>query len=122
MPLSNGSKADAAHPRPLHNSKSFSRIEPEDPGHPTRSQRASTVQDEAMPEIISSDQPSILKENKFSKMPQDSFDKSSEEDESHGAVEGAPEKLPADFDELPIELISLTDRSESPRTLRFCRY
>lgn len=39
----------------------------------------------------------------------DSFEKMSEEDE--GAAH-ASEKLPADFDELPIELVSLTDRWE----------
>lgn len=43
----------------------------------------------------------------------DSFEKMPEEDE---ATAQTSEKLPADFDELPIELVSLTDRWEHSNT------
>lgn len=50
------------------------------------------------------------KEDNKSKMHPDVFEKSPEGVDDHGAGEEIGGKLPADFDELPIELVSLTDR------------
>src|SRR4051812_22503035 len=81
--------------RPLQSSKSWSRIESE-----------ST----AIPEADNPKEPSTLKEKGLVDMRPDLFEKSSEDDERKAAVEGIAGRLSADFDELPIELVSLTDR------------
>jgi hypothetical protein len=107
MASSNGRKSDAHRPRPLQASKSWSRIEPESPSRSTRSTRASIVQNGAVPEVSSN---KAIRKDKMSKAKSDVFEKGADED-VRGAVDEATGKLPADFDELPIELVSLTDRS-----------
>jgi hypothetical protein len=56
-----------------------------------------------------SDKPNASRRSGMPRTQPDAFEKSSE-DEDHNAAEEASGKLPADFDELPIELVSLTDR------------
>lgn len=49
----------------------------------------------------------------------DIFEKSSDDEEDSEEQEESTGKLPADFDELPIELVSLTDRyAYQPRSYR----
>lgn len=60
------------------------------------------------------------RDGKKSKVQPDAFEKSSQEERESGAGDEATGKLPADFDELPIELVSLTDRYvllETPQTV-----
>lgn len=116
-------KAHEHRPRPLQGSKSWSRIEPESPNRPARNQRANTVQNGAMSELgntDNADQPGAHDE-KPSKMQADLFEKSSDEDGRHEAVEGISGRLSVDCDDLPIELISLTDRLvlQAPRFYRY---
>lgn len=102
MASSNVRKGDAHRPQHLHVSKSFSRSEPSSPAT-TRNQRASTVQNGAYPAVSMSDK----SERKVSAPQPDVYEKSSEADENMREMTG---KLPADFDELPIELVALADR------------
>ncbi|MCJ1350880.1 MAG: hypothetical protein MMC33_000861 [Icmadophila ericetorum] len=96
-------------PQPLHTSKSFSRFEPNRPTTPTRS-RAVTVQG-AIPEALSPEKADYSPEvDRTPVQPDDIFDKESSDDQSKSAANGLPERLPEGFDDLPIELISLTDR------------
>jgi hypothetical protein len=107
MASPNNTKADPP-PRLLHVSKSFSRLEPSTTPSPTRS-RASTIQN--IPEEAL-DKPDQLGENRKPRGLSDVFARSfgiGERKEERGA-EASSGKLPADFDELPIELVSLTDR------------
>ena len=106
-------KPDAHRPRPLQNSQSWSRIAPESPGRSTRNQRVSVDQNVAVPELDNADhaeEPSTPREDTLSKMQSDSFEKTSDEDEQHEALEGIAGRRSVDCDDLPIELISLTDR------------
>jgi hypothetical protein len=108
-------KPDAHRPRPLQNSKSWSRIAPESPGRSTRNQGVSVDQNVAVLEMDNADnveQPSTPREGQdnLSKMQSDSFEKSSDEDGQHEALEGIAGRRSVDCDDLPIELISLTDR------------
>jgi len=100
-------KSDSQRPRPLHASKSFSKLEPSSPDRSTRIQRASTIQNGVNPPGAMSDMSN--QEQNVRRQP-DAFEKSSEDEEDHEQAGEASEKLPADFDELPIELVSLTDR------------
>ena len=93
--------------RPLHSSRSFSKLESPPPERLNRSQRASTIPNGMISETGDSEIPK--RRNRMSGSPPDSFDKMPEEDEGQGSPPHS-EKLPADFDELPIELVSLTDR------------
>jgi hypothetical protein len=109
MASSNARKSDNHRPHPLHASKSLSRIEPASPDRSTRTQRASTIQNGVISETVMSDKPNASKKNGMPRTQPDAFEKSSE-NEDHNTTEEASGKLPADFDELPIELVSLTDR------------
>lgn len=102
-------------PRPLQSSKSWSRIEPDSPSRAGHSQHSTKAQNGEGPQIDSTgdttDQPGTLSEKNLSKMEQpDVFEKSTDEDGQHEAVEGITGRLSVDCDDLPIELISLTDR------------
>ncbi|TVY59706.1 Vacuolar protein sorting-associated protein 9b, partial [Lachnellula suecica] len=104
---SSSKKSEAQRPPPLHVSRSFSKLEPASPVHSTRPQRASTIQNGMMSQGTMSD-----RSNQGQRSPRkqaDAFEKSSEEEDDHGQKGEVSEKLPVDFDELPIELISLTD-------------
>jgi hypothetical protein len=113
-------KSEANRPRPLHTSRSFSRIEPSSPKTVTRTARASTLQDgkKSAESAGEKSQLEILKES-ISSNPnayyngseeEDDEDDDDEEDDTVTAKQEAEKKMPKDFDELPIELISLTDR------------
>jgi hypothetical protein len=56
-----------------------------------------------------SDKPNT-RDNSKPKVQPDAFEKSSPQDQEPGAGDEVAGKLPADFDELPIELVSLADR------------
>jgi hypothetical protein len=96
-------KGESQRPLPLK-SRSFPR--PDSPDHSTRGQRASTIQNGVKPERIISDEKNSERETKKSRMRLDAF-KSQDGDRLGDEVTG---KLPADFDQLPIELVSLADR------------
>ncbi|KUJ19831.1 uncharacterized protein LY89DRAFT_682670 [Mollisia scopiformis] len=103
-------KSDAQRPRPLHLSKSFSRVEtPPSPDPITRGSRASTIQNGVTPESIMADKTNVVVHNGKSKRQPDAFEKTSEEDEDNETADEGHGKLPDDFDELPIELVSLSD-------------
>ncbi|RDW89462.1 VPS9 protein [Coleophoma cylindrospora] len=90
-------------PRQLHVSKSFTRSEPNSPAF-TRNQRANTIQNGAVSGVNNADKSAS---KRAASGPQgDAFEKSVEEEERQGDLSG---KLPADFDELPIELVALAD-------------
>ncbi|KAG9235382.1 hypothetical protein BJ875DRAFT_399218 [Amylocarpus encephaloides] len=87
-------------PRPLHSSRSFSKIETPPPERLSRAQRANTIQNGMISETTATKSRNMSSQH-------DNLEKTPEEDESHDKMHS--EKLPADFDELPIELVSLTD-------------
>lgn len=107
MATSSPRKSENQRPRTLHSTRSFTKAESPNPVPLNRTQRASTTQN-GMTANTSNPNPRIRGTNMSARQP-DSFEKMPEEDE--GATH-ASEKLPADFDELPIELVSLTDRWE----------
>ena len=77
------------------------------PSNSSRGQRASTTQNGVKPTGTTLDS---TREEKTSKMQRDAFEKSPEEENYHSTIDGVSGKLPVDFDQLPIELISLSDR------------
>lgn len=91
-------------PRPLH-SKSFTRVEP-DP--PTRVTRSSTIQNGVASDTVMADRKNVVVQNGKANRQPDAFEKTEEEEDNETADEGSG-KLPDDFDELPIELVSLSD-------------
>ncbi|KAA8572848.1 hypothetical protein EYC84_003418 [Monilinia fructicola] len=102
------SKSDSPRPRPLQSSKSFSIEEPSSsPDRSFRPLRANTIQNGTIPSVLVSDR-SKSRENRRPGTQSDIFEKSSE-DEGNGEMAHVSGKLPADFDELPIELVSLAD-------------
>lgn len=92
-------------PRPLH-SKSLTRDEPEPA---TRVSRASTIHNVVASKSAMADRKNVAGENAKAKRQADVFEKTSEDEGNETADEGNG-KLPDDFDELPIELVSLSDR------------
>ena len=86
-------------PSPL-SSKSFARYEPPVPSSPAHRSRASTAQS---PVTVKSPQKETGREDVFEK-------KNEEEDEPDSPSLEKSQSLPDKFDELPIELASLTDR------------
>jgi hypothetical protein len=108
MASSSSRKPESQKHRPLHVSKSFSRLETS-PGSTHRSSRANTIQN-----VIIHDRPSLEKEN----VPGDvkppvrtnSTDQNIQEDNKRKNSEDANSRSPIEVDELPIELKSLTDR------------
>ncbi len=103
MASSNERKSDNQRPRPLHISRSFSRIESASPKPPTRNQRASTIQNGVIPEDVMSEAANDSNKKKGGTQA-DAFEKSSDDESPEVADEGNG-KLPSDFHELPIELI-----------------
>ncbi|PBP24164.1 VPS9 domain protein [Diplocarpon rosae] len=96
-------------PRPLQLSKSFTQLPPASPEHGSRIQRASTIQNGVMARGSTADKPSASPENSIFRTPSDIFEKGGIKDGENSAVGEASGKLPDDFDELPIELVSLSD-------------
>jgi hypothetical protein len=109
MASANARKSDSQRPRPLHVSKSFTRTEPPSPDRLTRNQRASTIQNGVIPEKVMAN---VSRENTKPRAQPDAFQAHEEEDEDDTGtpIEG-PGKLPDNFDELPVELASLSDTS-----------
>lgn len=105
-------KNDASRPRPLQLSKSFSKLEPSSPDRSTRPSRANTIQNGAIPTVAMIDSANG-RENKRPG-PQTNIFENDEDEEGHEATAEGSGKLPADFDELPIELVSLADRFFGP--------
>ncbi|CAG8951785.1 hypothetical protein HYFRA_00005589 [Hymenoscyphus fraxineus] len=90
--------------RTLHSTRSFTKLGSQDFGPLNRVQRASTIQN-GMTTNTSNPNPKIRGSNMSTSQP-DSIQKMPEDAEG---IAHTSEKLPADFDELPIELVSLTD-------------
>lgn len=106
-----GKKSDSQRPRPLQLSKSFSNQEPpSSPDRLSRPLRANTIQNGTVPSILMSDT-AKLGENQRPGTQSNIFEKTSEDGGEGGESTEASGKLPVDFDELPIELVSLADRS-----------
>ncbi|KAF4630033.1 hypothetical protein G7Y89_g8101 [Cudoniella acicularis] len=103
MASAHGKKSESQRPRPLHSSRSFSKLEPSTPDRIARAQRASTIQNGVMSDSSLSDKSN---RDRMSVRQPDAFEKAPEDNDDTSRVS---EKLPADFDELPIELVSLTD-------------
>ena len=113
--ITNSFALEGARPSPhAHSSKSFSRYEPSMPVTATRS-RESTLQNEVLssvrnPEQMGSD---IMPNGELTREG-DVFEKRSSEDGKGGSKPASSSPLvvglPDGFDELPIELVSLTDR------------
>lgn len=92
-------------PRPLH-SKSFTRVGTD---HSTRVSRANTLPNGITSETVMADNVDAVVQNNKAKRQPDAFERTSENEDNEVADEGSG-KLPDDFDELPIELVSLSDR------------
>jgi hypothetical protein len=96
-------------PRPLQISKSFSRIEATSPSDGKRS-RASTLNGNIRENLVAENAMTI--ENIKPGSGSDLFETGYEDACAKAdASEEKAEKLPSDFDELPLELVSLTDTS-----------
>ncbi|KAI9820287.1 MAG: hypothetical protein M1827_005909 [Pycnora praestabilis] len=105
---------DMRRPRTLHISKSFSRLEPADHSPLIRS-RASTIQSGIIPEFPSPQKAPLSPDSERKAIEGDVFARkdSDQEDESPSRpsqVGGVNQGMPNDFNEMPIELLSLTDR------------
>lgn len=104
MASNNSKKSESQRPHPLKVARSFSsKVEPTSPATANRGQRASTIQNGVMADKTKSD--NTIGPKKATRRT-DVFEKSPDGE----AGDGGSGKLPADFDQLPIELISLTDR------------
>ena len=98
-------KADGQRPRPLHVSKSFSRIETASPGSSNRASRANTIHNDAIPERPSLEK-EIMAENVKPSSRSSTFDKNAQGERK----QSIGDEMVAELGELPIELKSLTDR------------
>ncbi|OCL05780.1 hypothetical protein AOQ84DRAFT_322447 [Glonium stellatum] len=102
---------NAQRPKVLHISKSFSRLEPASQSPLSRS-RASTLQGPPIPEILYPQNASLLQEG-GEEQKGDIFAAEDDEESVDGAMDEADPpgtKLPDTFEELPIEIRSLTER------------
>ena len=112
--MPNSVSVDGNRPPSLHSTKSFSRYEPQQIPSPSRS-RSSTLQNEIKLETEPSEKtkPGIML-NAPSTREEDVFEKNalnSNHDRSKPMnPEVVADQFPEGFDDLPIELISLTDR------------
>jgi len=107
MASSNARKAENPRPSPLKVSRSFSRVDPlSSPDRSNRPLRASTIQNGTLKEGALSDKTNG-KESRIAMTQPDVFEKSPEEGEGQ---KPATTKMPVDFDDLPIELITMGDR------------
>ena len=105
---------DSSRPSLPYFSKSFTRYEPAKPGSPSRN-RASSLRNGVVPDALEPQEPKVGQgRERESKHEEDFFEKrNSEEDRRETKTvtsNTVVEELPKGFDELPIELISLTDR------------
>ena len=116
MASSNANNKDPQRPQQLKVSKSFSRAEPASPSRSSRNQRASTIQNGAVAEGPLSNQTNISKDKPLPKMQPDGVEEGSD-DENTKLPEESGSKPLAGPEELPIELISLTDRCGIPKLL-----
>ena len=108
-------------PQTPHTSNSFSRLV-SSPSSPFARSRASTLQTFSVAGNLGSEMiTSSLDENNRGEQ-EDIFQKSSLISGAEGIVRdvseiGSPQDIPEGFDELPIELISMIDRSGTSKTL-----
>jgi len=113
--MTNSFSFEGARPPPHpHSSKSFSRYEPPKPVTPARS-RASTLQNEVLPKDRGAEEAgSGTLRSEETAREGDVFEKRSSEDDKGASKPASSNRLvdglPDGFDELPIELVSLTDR------------
>lgn len=103
-------KSDHQRPRPLQLSKSFIKPPPASPDRVTRVQRASTIQNGVASETMMADKSSSAKGDRRQRTQSDLFEKGGPEEEEDSGSSETTGKLPDDFDKLPIELVSLSDR------------
>ncbi len=103
--------------RTLHVSKSFSRLEPST-SSPLIDRRANVSQSEAISEILVPEKITLSPESEQARLRGDIFEKSNSDDEAkpgkdQAVISGSSVDLSEGFNDLPIELISLTDRLEN---------
>ncbi|KAL8755810.1 MAG: hypothetical protein Q9199_003375 [Rusavskia elegans] len=100
-------------PQTFHGSKSFTRMEPS-PTSPLARSRASTLQDASRPAAINPKNTASPRDEASTLQHGDIFEKDSarapDGSSTVGAVTGEAQELSNGFDDLPIELVSLTDR------------
>lgn len=109
MASSNTKNGDAKRPHPLHVSRSFTRIEPTSPSSVVRS-RASTISNDSTTQLRPPVK-SAASENAKPRSRPNMFETSmNSDDDNQDSSDEEPGSLPENFDALPIELASLTDR------------
>lgn len=96
----------AERPRNLHTSKSFTRLESTQAKSPLSRSRASTLQGPPVPDILDPLKETLSPENEDGRVGADVF-ASKEDDEGETVQEP---RSPDSFEELPIEIRSLTER------------
>ena len=105
-------------PQTPHKAQSFTRLD-SPRSYPASRERASTLQNSAVAGIMQSDLMSSPLGEDMGRSQDDIFEKDNLVSNGHGKMQDmdeldSPHELPAGFDELPIELISLIDRYEVP--------
>lgn len=100
----------AERPKPLHTSKSFTRLESTQARGPLSRSRASTLQGPPVPDILDPLREQLSPENEDGPAGGDVF--ATKEDAMDGS--GYDRGLPDTFEELPIEIRSLTERYAIP--------
>ncbi|KAI9871510.1 MAG: hypothetical protein M1830_002804, partial [Pleopsidium flavum] len=108
---------DSQRPRTLHVSKSFSRLEPST-SSPLRHSQADVLHSADISEILTPENITFSPKSERAAVGGDIFEKPDSDDEAkHGkgraVISGSTTSLSEGFDNLPIELISLTDRLEN---------
>lgn len=121
MSSSSSTKVEGQRPRGLHNSKSFTRAEPASPSSRTRPGRATTISSGPLEYQEETKRPlQDLKPRSqsaaFAKLVGD-VGNNEEDAVIHEEPEDVEERLPSDLVELPIELVSLTDRLVFPNRI-----
>ena len=110
-----------SHPQPLSTSHSFSRLEPTPPT-PLGQSVVSTLRNETTPGSIGPVMDAFQRAGNSNTKSSDIFDKGSGSSSTAASTSAtgsvSPKMIPEEFDELPIELISLTDRYEPLYCLR----
>lgn len=108
MASSNAKNNDTQRPQELKVSKSFSRAEPTSPARLSRNQRASTIHNGAVADRPLSDKTNHLKDKPLPNMRPDVEQDS--DNENIRKPEGSSSEPLGGPEQLPIELVSLTDR------------
>lgn len=94
-------------PRPLHTTRSFSRYEPPTQTTPTVRSRSSTIQNGILSPVV---EPASPEQTAASRLP-DAFEKlTPAADGQDEEPKEADHQLPEGFDDLPVEIASMTDR------------